>query len=134
VPPAAPAEEEAAAPAAEPVALAGDVAAGQSAFRKCQACHAIGEGAVNKIGPELNGIIGEAVAAVEGYAFSPALSAFAEEHPVWTPELMAEWLENPRQLVPGTKMVFPGIRDADDLANIIAYLASFDETGAQQAN
>jgi cytochrome c len=134
VPPAAPAEEEAAAPAAEPVALAGDVAAGQSVFRKCQACHAIGEGAVNKIGPELNGIIGEAVAAVEGYAFSPALSAFAEEHPVWTPELMAEWLENPRQLVPGTKMVFPGIRDADDLANIIAYLASFDETGAQQAN
>jgi cytochrome c len=131
---AAQAAEEAAAPAAEPVALAGDVAAGQSVFRKCQACHAIGEGAVNKIGPELNGIIGEAVASVEGYAFSPALTAFAEEHPVWTPELMAEWLENPRQLVPGTKMVFPGIRDADDLANVIAYLASFDETGAQQAD
>ncbi|UIJ71417.1 cytochrome c family protein [Aurantimonas sp. HBX-1] len=120
----------AAVPAAEPVALAGDPAAGKSAFRKCQACHAIGEGAVNKIGPELNGIVGEAVASVEGYSFSPALTAFAAEHPTWTPELLTQWLENPRELVPGTKMVFPGVKDPEEIANIIAYLASFDEAGA----
>ena len=120
----------AAAPAAAPVALAGDPAAGKSAFRKCQACHAVGEGAVNKIGPELNGIVGEAVASVEGYSFSPALTAFAAEHPTWTPELLTQWLENPRELVPGTKMVFPGVKDPEEIANIIAYLASFDEAGA----
>ncbi|MEH6720363.1 MAG: cytochrome c family protein [Aurantimonas endophytica] len=128
---AAPPAEGAAAPAAEPVAVAGDAAAGQSAFRKCAACHAVGEGAANKIGPELNGIVGETVASVEGYSFSPALTTFAAEHPTWTPELLTQWLENPRELVPGTKMVFPGIRDADEIANIIAYLATFDETGAQ---
>ncbi|NDV86231.1 c-type cytochrome [Aurantimonas aggregata] len=127
-PAAAPAPEAAA--AAEPVAVAGDPAAGESAFRKCAACHAVGEGAVNKIGPELNGIVGEAVASVEGYNFSPALTAFAAENPTWTPELLTQWLENPRELVPGTKMVFPGIRNADEIANIIAYLSTFDETGA----
>lgn len=127
---AAPAPEAAAVPAAEPVAVAGDPAAGKSSFRKCAACHAVGEGAANKIGPELNGIVGEAVASVEGYSFSPALTAYAADHPTWTPELLTQWLENPRQLVPGTKMVFPGIRDADEIANIIAYLSTFDETGA----
>jgi cytochrome c len=52
---------------------AGDAVAGKAVFRKCQACHAVGPGAANKIGPELNGIVGEPVASVEGYAFSPGL-------------------------------------------------------------
>ena len=99
-------------------------------FRKCQACHAVGEGAANKVGPELNGIIGEAVAGVEGYNFSAALKTFAGTNPAWTEALMAEWLANPKALVPGTKMAFPGLKKPEEIANVIAYLNGFDEAGA----
>ncbi|MEF2551912.1 cytochrome c family protein [Aurantimonas sp. A2-1-M11] len=144
-PAAAPAEEAAApAPAegaaetqvaaAEPAAIAGDPAAGKSVFRKCMACHAVGEGAQNKIGPELNGIVGEAVASVEGYNFSPALQEYAGTQPTWDVEQLTAWLEDPRALVPGTKMVFPGLKKPEDLANVIAYLATFDENGATTDN
>nr|WP_224007406.1 cytochrome c family protein [Aureimonas sp. SA4125] len=111
-------------------ASAGDAKAGAAVFKRCQACHAVGPNAANKVGPELNGIIGEAVAGVEGYNFSPALKAFAGANPVWTEALMTEWLTNPKGLVPGTKMAFPGLKKPEELANVIAYLASFDETGA----
>lgn len=110
--------------------VAGDAAAGQKVFNKCKACHAVGPGAKNKIGPELNGIVGETVASVDGYAFSPGLTQFAAANPVWTPELLSAWLANPKALVPTTKMAFPGLKKPEEIANVIAYLASFDETGA----
>ena len=109
---------------------AGDPDAGKKVFRKCMACHAVGEGAKNKVGPELNGIVDEAIAAVEGYSFSPALVAYAEEHPTWNVEELSAWLADPRGLVKGTKMVFPGLKKPEDVANVIAYLAPFDENGA----
>ncbi|MDE0924205.1 MAG: cytochrome c family protein [Aurantimonas coralicida] len=120
--------------AAEPAAVSGDPEAGKKVFRKCQACHAVGEGAKNKVGPELNGIVGEAIAAVEGYSFSPALVAYAEEHPTWNVEELSAWLADPRGLVKGTKMVFPGLKKPEDVANVIAYLATFDENGATTGN
>ena len=112
------------------MAAAGDPKAGATAFRKCQACHAVGPNAANKIGPELNGIVGEATASVEGYNFSPALKQFAAANPVWNEANLTPWLANPKALVPGTKMAFPGIKKPEEIANIIAYLNSFDENGA----
>lgn len=136
-----PAQPEAAAPAAPAAAapeqtasVAGDAEAGKGVFRKCQACHAVGENAKNKIGPELNGIVGEKVAAVEGYSFSGALTEYAAAHPTWTVEELTAWLTDPKGTVPGTKMSFPGLKKPEDVANIIAYLATFDETGAQTGN
>jgi len=109
---------------------AGDPEAGKKVFRKCMACHAVGEGAKNKIGPELNGVIGEKPAAVEGYSFSPAFQEWAADKPAWNEELMTAWLTDPRAVVKGTKMVFPGIKKEQEMVDIIAYLASFDESGA----
>ncbi|MCE7030736.1 c-type cytochrome [Jiella avicenniae] len=125
----------AAAPAAggaTEVALAGDPAAGEKVFNKCRACHAVGEGAKNKIGPELNGILGEKIAAVEGYTFSSALQDYAKEHPTWTVEELHAWLADPKAVAPGTKMSFPGLKKPEDIDNVIAYLASFDENGAKK--
>ena len=113
------------------VALAGDPAAGEKVFNKCRACHAVGEGAKNKIGPELNGIVGEKIAAVEGYSFSSALQDYAKEHPTWTVEELHAWLANPKAVAPGTKKTFPGLKNPKEIDDVIAYLASFDENGAQ---
>ena len=133
-PAAAPAEQGAAAPApaaaATEVAAAGDPAEGAKVFRKCQACHAVGPGAANKVGPELNGIVGEATAATENYNFSAGLKKLAETQPAWDVASLTTWLENPKAVVPGTKMAFPGLKKPEDIANVIAYLNTFDETGA----
>ena len=131
--PAAPAAA-AAAPAAaagetQTASLSGDPEAGKSVFRKCQACHAVGPDAKNKIGPALNGIVGEKIALVEGYSFSSALQGYAKDHPIWTPEELSQWLAGPAKLVPGTKMSFPGLNKPEDIANVIAYLNTFGEDG-----
>jgi len=107
-------------------AQAQDIEAGQSAFRKCLPCHAIGEGAANKIGPALNGMFGRKAAAVRGFAYSAALS---NSGIVWDDNSFAHFLEDPRGSLPGNKMTFTGIKDQDQIANIAAYLKQFDETG-----
>lgn len=112
---------------------AGDAAAGKTVFNKCRACHAVGPDAKNKIGPELNGIVGEATASVEGYAFSPALKEYAAANPVWNEENLTAWLANPKAVVAKTKMAFPGLKKPEEIANVIAYLKTFDETGATVA-
>ena len=108
----------------------GDPEAGQRVFNACRACHAVGEGAANKIGPELNGIIGEKPGVVEGYSFSAPFAEWSADKPVWDAELMSTWLADPRGVVPGTKMVYPGLKNPEQLTNVIAYLATFDESGA----
>lgn len=110
----------------------GDPAAGEQVFNMCRACHAVGPDAQNRIGPELNGIIGAQPPTNEEYSYSPAFQEFAADHPVWSAETLTPWLSNPTELVPGTKMVFPGIEDETDLVNVIAYLATFDENGESQ--
>lgn len=115
---------------AGPVVLAGDATAGEAVFKKCSACHAVGEGAQNKVGPVLNGIVGRAVGAVEGFKYSKALTAFASEGKVWTPEDLDAFLTKPRTYAKGTKMSFIGLRKDEDRANVIAYLASFSDEGS----
>ncbi|SMC34547.1 Cytochrome c2 [Fulvimarina manganoxydans] len=120
--------------AATPAAITGDPAAGEKVFNRCKACHAVGEGAANKIGPELNGIVGEPIAQVEGYNFSQGLKDYAAEHPTWTVEELTAWLENPKAVVPSTKMSFPGLKSEEDIQNVIAYLAQFGEDGSKSGN
>lgn len=103
----------------------GDAAKGEKVFRKCQACHMVGEGAENRVGPVLTGIVGREIAAVEDFDYSDALKELAAADGTWTPEELAAFLEKPRDFAKGTKMSFPGLRKEDERADVIAYLASF---------
>ncbi len=100
------------------------VAAGEKVFKKCKACHQIGDGAENKVGPELNGVVGRAAASIEGFKYSKPMIAAGEEGLVWTDETLTEYLADPRKFIKGTKMTFGGLKKAEDLHAIIAYLAS----------
>lgn len=106
--------------------ITGDAAAGETVYRKCMACHDVGEGARNKVGPELNGIVGREIAAVEGFNYSSALAEMGEEGKTWTPEELSAFIKAPREYAPGTKMAFPGLKDEADRNDLIAYLASFE--------
>ena len=112
-----------AAPAA-PAAVAGDATAGADVFKKCAACHNIGPGAKNKIGPSLTGVVGRQPGTFPGFAYSAAMKDFGTKNAAWTPELLTQFLAGPGKFVPGTKMTFAGLPQPTDVANVIAYLAS----------
>ncbi|WP_417666566.1 c-type cytochrome [Roseibium sp.] len=103
----------------------GDAAAGEKVFKKCKACHDVGDEAKNKVGPQLNGIVGRAAGAVEGFKYSKALLEKAEEGLTWNEEELEGFLTKPKQYLPKTKMAFAGLRKEADRANIIAYLKQF---------
>lgn len=113
-------------PAAEtPPATAPDpalVAAGERVFRKCKACHQVGPDAANRTGPHLNRLFGRVAGSVEGFRYSRPMMQAGKDGLVWTPETLSEFLSRPRDFIKGTKMAFAGLRDADDIAAIIAYL------------
>ncbi len=110
--------------------MAGDPAEGEKVFRKCQACHMVGADAEDRVGPVLNGIIGHTAGTREGFKYSPAMQEAGAGGLVWTAETIAEFLTKPKDFVKGTKMTFAGLRKEEDVANVIAYLASFGEDGA----
>ena len=107
----------------------GDPALGQKVFAKCQVCHVIGEGAKNKVGPELNGLIGRKPGSLEDFKYSKAMIEFGQDH-VWDKPTLTEYLHAPRKVVKGTKMAFAGLRKDDDIGNLLAYLTTFDPSGA----
>ena len=109
-------------------ALGDDAAAGAIVFKKCMVCHAIGPDAVNKIGPELNGVVGRPAGTVPSYNYSQANKSSGI---VWSEEVLSRYLRDPRGVVPGTKMTFPGLKSADDIGNVIAYLKQFGLDGKQ---
>lgn len=111
-------------------AVAQDVAAGEKLFKRCSACHAVGEGAKNKVGPELNELFGREAGGLEDYRYSAAMTKAGEGGLVWNEETLAQYLADPKGFVKGTKMAFPGFKKEEDLANITAYLKTFS-TGAQ---
>ena len=106
-------------PPFEEVFASADAAAGEGEFRPCSSCHAL-DGS-DGVGPHLNGVVDREVASVDGFGYSGALVAVAD---VWTPEALNGFLTNPSDYAPGTAMNFRGIRDAQDRANLIAYLQS----------
>ncbi len=99
---------------------AADPAAGEAEFRPCSACHAL-EAGDNRTGPYLAGVVNRAVDTAQGYDYSGALEEVVD---VWSPEHLNFFLEDPQGYTPGTKMNFNGIRDVQDRANLIAYLAT----------
>lgn len=109
-----------------PAFAAGDAENGEKVFRKCKACHAVGEDAKNKVGPTLNGIMGAEAGANPDFKYSDALMEKAAEGLVWTEEEMAAFLTKPKEYLPKTKMSFAGLRKEDDVADVIAYLATFN--------
>lgn len=127
-----PAPEPAAEPVAEPAAApaatdAPDpelVAAGEKVFKKCKACHQIGDGAKNRVGPQLNGIVGRDIASVDGFKYSKTMGNMDGN---WDAESLAAFLADPRGTVKGTKMAFAGLRKDADVEAMIAYLSSFSQ-------
>lgn len=97
-----------------------DAERGRRLFGQCAACHTIGKGAPHRAGPNLFAIMGKPIAgASDRFGYTDALKVRKGR---WTPETMSEWLRDPQQFAPGTQMVFPGVRDPLDRADIIAFL------------
>lgn len=108
------------------MALAGDPAAGATVFKKCLPCHSIGPGAKNKVGPELNGIDGRHSGEAPGYNYS---AANKNSGIVWNETTFKEYIVDPRKKIPGTKMIFAGIKPEKDIDNLWSYLAQFGPDG-----
>jgi cytochrome c2 len=101
------------------VALAeGDAAHGQVVFNKCKACHAVDE-AKNKVGPYLVGVFGRPAGTAEGFKYSPAMK---DSGVTWDEQTIAEYLANPRGYIKGNRMAFVGLKNQQDIADVIAYL------------
>jgi cytochrome c len=103
--------------------LTGDASAGETVFAQCRTCHLVEEG-MNGVGPSLHGVVGREAGAIDGFNYS---DANANSDITWTPEVLFEYLEAPREYLPGTRMAFPGLKDPQDRVDVIAYLDQTDE-------
>lgn len=111
-------------------ALAQDAASGEKTFAQCKACHQIGENAKNAVGPVLNGLFGRKAGGVEGYSYSPANK---NSGIAWDEATFREYIKDPKAKIPGTKMIYPGLKDEKRIDDLIAYLKQFDQTGKRSA-
>ncbi len=103
-----------------------DAAAGEKVFLQCKACHQLGEKAKNGVGPVLNGVIGHKAGMAEGYNYS---AANKNSGITWDDATFREYIENPKAKIPGTKMVFNGVKNPKQIEDLLAYLKQFDSTG-----
>ncbi len=103
------------------VFAAADAAKGEKEFKACKACHKLEDGA-NSTGPHLYGSVDRAIASVDGFGYSDALVAL--QGGTWSPEELQLYIENPKDYAPGNKMTYKGMKDIEDRANLIAYLAT----------
>lgn len=106
--------------------LAQSAEAGTRVFAQCRACHQVGENARNLVGPQLNGMFGRKSGTVEGYNYSEANK---NADITWTDETFREYIMDPRGKIPGTKMAFAGVKNPQQVADLIAYLKQFDANG-----
>lgn len=110
--------------------LAQDAAAGEARFKSlCLPCHDIGPGAKVKLGPPLNGIDGRVAGTMPGFNYSDANK---KSGITWNAESFPEYIKNPMQRMPGTRMAFAGVRDEKDIANLWAFLKQFGEDGSKK--
>lgn len=100
-------------------AQAADVAAGQKIFAKCRVCHTLAAGAPSTVGPNLHGLYGRKAGSLAGFGYSKAMKAAGI---VWDDDTLAQYLRDPRALIPGNRMAFPGIANREEIANLLAYL------------
>jgi cytochrome c len=110
-------------------ACAQDVAAGEQSFRKCLPCHAVGEDARNKVGPLLNGLEGRKSGTIEGYNYTDANK---NSGITWSEASFKEYITDPRAKIPGTKMVFAGIKNDKEKGDLWAYLSQFKADGSKK--
>ena len=103
-----------------------DAAAGKSSFNKCLACHAIGEGAKNKVGPELNGIDGRKSGTAPDYNYSDANK---NSGITWDEAQFKEYIKDPKAKIPGTKMAFAGIKNEKEVNDLWAFVSQYDKDG-----
>ncbi len=106
----------------------GDPAKGEKIFKRCAACHAVGENAKNKVGPQLNGIVDAGWGRIEGFKYSNNLVELSDGK-VWDAATLDIYLTKPKDLIPKGKMAFAGLRKEEDRANVIAYLAQYNDDG-----
>ena len=111
------------------MAAAQDLAAGEQSFKKCFPCHSIGEGAKNKVGPVLNGLDGRKSGTVEGYSYSDANK---NSGITWGKDVFLEYIKDPKAKIPGTKMVFAGIKNEKEAGDLWAYLKQFGPDGKKK--
>jgi cytochrome c len=109
---------------------AGDAHHGAVIFKQCAVCHRIGPHAQNNVGPVLTGVVGRHAATYQGYSYS---SAMRRSGIVWSESELHKFLHAPRELVPGTKMGFTGLRRDQDIADVVAYLKTFGVAGGKAA-
>lgn len=113
------------------IAAAQDVAAGEKTFAQCRACHQIGENAKNAVGPVLNGLFGRKSGTIEGYSYSPANK---NSGITWDEATFREYIKDPKAKIPGTKMIFAGIKDEKRIDDLVAFLKQYDATGKKTAS
>jgi len=101
-----------------------DVTAGEKVFVQCKACHQAGDKAKNGVGPVLNGLFGRKAGSVEGFIYSDGNK---NSGVTWDEATFAEYIKDPRAKIPGTKMVFAGVKDEQKIKDLIAYLHKFDK-------
>ena len=107
-------------------AQAQDAAAGEQVFKQCMPCHSIGPGAKNKVGPELNGLDGRHSGSAPDYSYSDANK---KSGIVWNEANFKKYIHDPRAAIPGTKMIFPGVKNDTQVDNLWAYLKQFGPDG-----
>ena len=107
-------------------AMAQDAAAGKSSFNKCLACHSIGAGAKNKVGPVLNGLDGRKAGTYPDYNYSDANK---NSGITWNEATFKEYIKDPKAKIPGTKMAFAGVKSEKEINDLWAYVAQFDKDG-----
>ena len=110
-------------------ASAQDVAAGEQSFKKCLPCHSVGPGAKNKVGPELNGLDGRKAGIAEGFNYTEANK---NSGLTWNESVFKEYIKDPRAKIPGTKMVFAGIKNEQEVNDLWAYLKQFGPNGEKK--
>lgn len=120
-------------PAVTPAFAEGDVAKGEKLFKRCAACHSVTADGASKAGPNLHDVVGRTTGTLEGFKYSEAMVKLGAEGHVWTPEELDKFIENPKQLVPGTKMTFPGLKKPEDRADVVAYLVSLAPPATEPA-
>lgn len=110
--------------AALPALAEGDPAKGEKVFKKCAACHTVEESAPSKAGPNLHGVVGRTSGTLEGFTFSEAMTKAGAEGHIWTAEEILKFVENPKQVIPGTKMTFAGLKKPEERADVLAFLTA----------
>jgi cytochrome c len=110
-------------------ARAQDAAAGEKVFAVCRACHQIGETAKNAVGPVLNGVIGRKAGTYPGYSYSDANK---NSGLTWDEATFREYIKDPRAKIPGTKMIYPGLKDEQKTTDLLAFLGQFDADGKKK--